>query len=165
MSLSQNIVATYRGPGRVLRHLLELGPREDRALAYLMGACGLFFLAQLPRLARQAHLQDQDLNMLMGGTLMAWVFIAPLLFYGIAYLAFWIGRLLGGQGSAYGARLALFWALLASAPLVLLHGLVAGFIGPGLELQSVGLIWLLVFVWFWISGSLTQEKGAAWNAP
>lgn len=165
MSLSQNIVATYRGPGRVLRHLLALGPREDRALAYLMGACGLFFLAQLPRLARQAHLQDQDLNMLMGGTLMAWVFIAPLLFYGIAYLAFWIGRLLGGQGSAYGARLALFWALLASAPLVLLHGLVAGFIGPGLELQSVGLIWLLVFVWFWISGSLTQEKGAAWNAP
>ena len=35
---------------------------------------------------------------------------------------------MGGQGSAYGARLAVFWALLSSAPLVLLNGLVAGFI-------------------------------------
>ena len=158
MSLSQNIVATYRGPGRVLQRLLGLGPREDRALAYVMGACILVFVAQLPRLAREAHLQDQDLNMLMGATLMAWVFIAPLLLYGLAALARGIGRLLGGQGSMYSARLALFWALLASTPLILLHGLVAGFIGPGLELQIVGLIWFLVFLWFWLSGSLTAER-------
>lgn len=158
MAITNEIVATYRGPGRVVRQLLRSGPREDRALVYLMGACALFFVAQLPRLARDAHLSGQDLDQLMVGTLMAWIFVAPLLLYTIAFVARGIGRVLGGQGSAYGARLALFWALLASSPLVLLHGLTAGFIGPGIELKIVGLIWFLVFGWFWISGSLAQER-------
>ena len=158
MSISRNIVATYRGPGAVIRRLLELGPREDRALAYVMGACALFFVAQLPRLAREAHLTGQELDMLMGGSLMAWIFIAPLLFYGIAFIARLIGRLLGGKGTAYGARLALFWALLSSSPLLLLHGLTSGFVGPGIELQAVGLIWLCIFLWFWIGGSIAMER-------
>jgi len=54
--------------------------------------------------------------------------------------------------------LALFWALLASTPVVLLAGLTAGLIGPGIELQIVGLMWLVVFFWFWIGGSLAQER-------
>ncbi|WP_299280767.1 YIP1 family protein [uncultured Tateyamaria sp.] len=158
MALTHNIAATYRGPGQVIRRLLDLGQREDRALAYLMGACALIFVAQLPRLSREAHLTGQDLNMLMGATLMAWLFIAPLLFYAIAFLVRGIGRVLGGQGDAYGARLALFWALFASTPLILLHGLVAGFIGPGLEMQIVGLVWCCVFLWFWIGGTIAQER-------
>ncbi len=160
MGITRNITATYRGPGSVMARLLSAGPREDRALAYLMGACGLIFVAQLPRLAREAHLTGGDLNMAMGGTLLAWLFIAPLLFYGFAALARLIGRLMGGQGSAYGARLALFWALLAASPLILLHGLVSGFIGPGPAQQIVGFLWLAVFLWFWVSLSLAQEKGA-----
>ncbi|WP_415920617.1 YIP1 family protein [Tateyamaria sp. SN6-1] len=158
MSITRNILATYRGPGAVIRGLLTLGPREDRALAYVMGACTLFFVAQLPRLSREAHLEDQDLNMMMGGSLMAWIFIAPLLFYAIAFVARLIGRVLGGKGTGYGARLALFWALLASSPLVLLHGLTAGFVGPGIEMQAVGFVWLCVFFWFWIGGSIAMER-------
>ena len=160
MSFSRNIVATYRGPGAVMRRLLELGQREDRALAYVMAACALFFVAQLPRLAREAHLTGQDLDMLMGGSLMAWIFIAPLLFYAIAFAARMVASLLRGNGSAYGARLALFWALLASSPLVLLHGLTAGFVGPGIEMQIVGLVWVCVFLWFWIGGMLAVERTA-----
>ena len=56
-------------------------------------------------------------------------------------------------------RSPLFWALLASSPLMLLHGLVAGFIGPGIQLQSVGLVWLAVFLWFWIRGLIAAEGG------
>jgi hypothetical protein len=159
MAMTHNIAATYRGPGRVVQRMLHLGVREDRALAYLMGACMIIFVAQLPRLAREAHLTGQELDMLLGATLMAWVLIAPLLLYVIALLARGVGRLLRGKGSAYGARLALFWALLASSPLILLHGLTAGFIGPGIELQVVGLIWCVVFFWFWIGGSIAQERG------
>ncbi|WP_147105345.1 YIP1 family protein [Tateyamaria sp. syn59] len=158
MAITRNIGATYRGPGRVVRQLLSLGEREDRALAYLMASCVLIFIAQLPRLAREAHLTGEDLNMLMGASLMALIFIAPLLFYAIALLARVVGRVFGGTGTAYGARLALFWALLASSPLILLHGLVSGFIGPGMEKQAVGLIWFLVFMWFWIGGSIAQER-------
>ncbi|MEM7632147.1 MAG: YIP1 family protein [Pseudomonadota bacterium] len=158
MSISRNIVATYRGPGAVIRRLLALGQREDRALAYVMGACALVFIAQLPRLAREAHLTGQELDMLMGGSLMAWIFIAPLLLYCIAFVARLVGRVVGGRGTPYGARLALFWALLASTPLLLLHGLTAGFIGPGIELQAVGLLWLCIFLWFWIGGSIAMER-------
>ncbi|WP_299627530.1 YIP1 family protein [uncultured Tateyamaria sp.] len=160
MAITSNIAATYRGPGRVITRLLSLGQREDRALMYLMSACIIIFIAQLPRLSREAHLTGQELDMLLGGTLMAWVIIAPLLMYIIAFVARGIGMILRGKGSAYGARLALFWALLASSPLILLHGLTAGFIGPGLELQIVGLLWCVIFFWFWIGGSLAQERGA-----
>ncbi|MBT6190879.1 MAG: YIP1 family protein [Tateyamaria sp.] len=159
MAIIRNIAATYRGPGSVVRSMLVLGPREDRALAYLMGACLLVFIAQLPRLSREAHLTGQDLDILMGGTLMAWVFIAPLMLYLIAFLARGVGRIFRGSGTAYGARLALFWALFASSPLLLLHGLTAGLIGPGLELQIVGLVWITLFCWFWIAGSIAQERG------
>ena len=71
MAITQNISATYRGPGRVVRRLLDMGPREDRALAYLMAGCLMVFVAQLPRLAREAHFSGEDLDMLMGASLMA----------------------------------------------------------------------------------------------
>lgn len=157
MPVTTDIVATYRGPRRVVRRLLDMGVREDRALMMLVVACIVVFVGQWPRLAREAHLTDQPLNPLLGGTLLAWVFIAPLLFYMIALISHGVARLARGQGTAYGARLALFWAFLASSPLILLHGLVAGFVGPGAGLQLVGIIWCGVFGWFWLSGLYEAE--------
>ncbi|MCR8546971.1 YIP1 family protein [Salipiger sp. P9] len=161
MSLSREIVATYRGPGAVVARLLAQGPREDRALMLVMAACGLFFIAQMPALSRQAHLAGSELNPLLGGALLAWLVIAPLLFYLIAFLSHLVARVLGGRGTGYGARLALFWALLASAPLVLLNGLVAGFLGTGPQLSLVGLLWFAVFLWFWLGGMRAVQKAAA----
>lgn len=158
MPVTSDIGATYRGPGRVMDRLLAAGQREDRALAILMAFCVLIFIAQMPRLSREAHLTGQELNVLLGGTLMAWIFIAPLLLYGLAAASHLIARAFGGQGSWYGARLALFWSLLASAPLLLLHGLVAGFVGPGAALQSVGFVWFAVFGWFWVTCLRRAER-------
>ena len=161
MPFTQDIAATYRGPGKVVRRLVNAGQREDRALAILMGACAILFIARWPALARQAHLEGLELNMLLGGTLMATVFLAPLLFYVLAFVAHLIARAVGGQGPSYNARIALFWSLLASSPLILLNGLVAGYIGAGIQLTIVGLIWFCVFMWFWISGMLAAYRGAA----
>ena len=158
MAVINDIAATYRGPRGVLRRLLAAGQREDRALAILMGGCVLVFLAQWPVLSRQAHLEGSELQPLIGGSLMAWLFIAPLLLYVLAALAHWGALILGGKGDHYGARIALFWALLASSPLILLHGLVAGFIGPGAGQQAVGFIWFVCFLWFWISGMMEAER-------
>ncbi|MEM9578356.1 MAG: YIP1 family protein [Pseudomonadota bacterium] len=158
MAVTRNITATYKGPGRVVTGLLALGQREDRALAYLMAGCLVVFVAQMPKLARQAHLTGEDLNMLMGATLMAWLFIAPLVLYCVAALSHLVAKLFRGRGTGYGARLALFWALLASSPLMLLNGLVAGFIGPGIELQIVGVLWFAIFMWFWLGGLYAVER-------
>jgi len=152
MPVTADIMATYAGPGRVLRRLLTGPAREDRALVILMVGCLVMFIAQMPRLSREAYLSGQELNMLLGGALLGWLFIAPLALYLLAGLTHLLGRAMGGQGDGYGARLALFWALLAASPLVLLHGLVAGFIGAGPGLQVVGAVWLLAFLWFWMAG-------------
>lgn len=161
MPVTSDITATYRGPGRVMKRLLEMGHREDRALAFLMASCIIVFFAQLPRLSREAHLSGQDLNVMLGGTLLAWIFIAPLLLYAIAGLTHLLARAVGGKGSWYGARLALFWSLLASTPVLLLHGLVAGFIGNGPQLQVIGVLWLAIFGWFWISSLRQAERPTA----
>jgi len=161
MAVTSDIAATYRGPGRVMRRLLGMGQREDRALAFLMAGCVLVFVAQLPRLAREAQVTGQELNMLLGASLLAWVIIAPLLLYGIAGLSHLLARILGGRGDWYGARLALFWALLASTPVLLLHGLVAGFTDPGPAQDGIGLLWLGAFLWFWIAGLRQAEATPA----
>lgn len=158
MPLTTDITATYRGPSEVMRRLLRLGPREDRALAFVMAFCTIAFIARLPALARQAHLEERDLSPLMGGALMGTLFVLPLILYLIAGLSYLVARVLGGQGTGYGARLALFWSLLASTPLILLNGLVAGFMGNGPALKLVGLVWLLVFLWFWASTLTTAQK-------
>jgi hypothetical protein len=74
------------------------------------------------------------------------------MFYLLAFISQLIARLIGGRVTGYGARIALFWAFLAAAPVLLLHGLVAGFIGPGAGMTIIGAIWCGVFLWFWLSG-------------
>ena len=150
MSLTGDILLSYRQPRRVIRRRLDAGPREDRALALLIGACLLMFAAQWPRLARAAHLHGEiPLEVAIGGALFGWLFVAPLGLYLLAWLSHLVARLLGGRGSAFGARMALFWALLAAAPLFLLQGLVAGLIGPGPELAATGLVALGAFLLIW----------------
>lgn len=158
MAASSDIVATYKGPRAAFARILAAGPREDRALMFLMVGCLIAFVARWPALARQAHLEGQELNMLLGGALMAWLFIAPLALYALAALTRVIALALRGQGDWYGARVALFWALLASSPLMLLNGLVEGMIGPGPALQIVGFLWFVVFIWFWLSGLIEAER-------
>ncbi|SEW17527.1 hypothetical protein SAMN05444851_1874 [Aliiroseovarius sediminilitoris] len=149
MSVIDDVIRSYRAPRAVFRRRLDLGAREDKALAVLMGGCLLVFAAQLPRLARVAHETGQDLNMLMGATMLAWIFIMPLAFYLIGTLSHVLMRLVGGHGNAFAARFALFWALLCATPLWLLWGLVAGFIGEGVQMTLTGALALLAFLLFW----------------
>jgi hypothetical protein len=152
MSITAEIVRTYRSPRAAIRSRLARGAREDRALLILMLACGLIFVAQWPRLSREAHLTERPLEVLLGGALMAWIFVAPLLLYGVAALSILALRVAGRSPLPLAARLALFWALLCAAPLWLLHGLVAGLTGPGWELTLVGAVAVAVFLWFWSAG-------------
>ncbi|WP_432450116.1 YIP1 family protein [Aliiroseovarius marinus] len=160
MSVFQDVLRSYRTPRRVFRERLGVGTREDRALAILMFACLLVFAAQMPRLARQAHETGEDLNILLGAVLLGWVFIMPLVLYALGTATHVIAKLFKANTTSYGARFALFWALLCATPLWLLWGLVAGFIGPGVQMSLVGLIALSVFVLFW---SLNLREAARPN--
>lgn len=152
MPVTTDILASYRRPAAVLRAHLARAASEPRVLAWLMGACGVMFVAQWPRLARQAHLQGSDLQPAMGGALLGTLIFLPLIFYVVAALSQLALRAIGLDVTGYAARVALFWALLAASPLALLNGLVAGFVGPGPEQGLVGAAWLAAFLWFWMSG-------------
>lgn len=128
-------------------------------MAFVLGGCAVVFISSWPRLARQAHLTGEELSPLLGGALMGWLLIMPLVLYVMAFAIYLLSRLAAPKLTSYGARLSLFWALLASSPLLLLWGLVAGFIGEGLELQIVGALWLAVFLWFWIGGTYEAAQG------
>ncbi|MEO0989556.1 MAG: YIP1 family protein [Pseudomonadota bacterium] len=153
MSATRDIAASYLRPFDVLRRRLSGPPREDRALAYLMGGCLVVFIAQWPRLSREAHLDpSMPLDARLGGALMAWVFFVPLALYLVAFVTHVAGFAVTRRGTAYGARVALFWALLASGPLWLLHGLTAGFVGPGPALNAVGAVLAVGFLFLWGAG-------------
>ncbi len=142
----------------MIRRVLDAGVNEGRALAILMGACALIFVAQGPRLAREAHFDPAiPLDARLGATLFALIFIAPLAFYALAGVSHLIAGMLGGKGTGYGARLALFWALISTTPATLLHGLMAGFLGPGAAATGVGIAVALAFAILWINMLIEAE--------
>ncbi|EAR51651.1 hypothetical protein OG2516_03665 [Oceanicola granulosus HTCC2516] len=165
MAVTADIWRTWRGPRAVMRGFLAQGPREDRALAFLFLGCLLLFVAQLPRLVRVAEgleaapgQEAAALSQLAAYAFFGSVLVLPLMFYLLAAFSHLVARALGGQGSWFGARLALFWALLASAPLALLYGLVRGFIGPGPQAALVGVGWCVAFGVIWLLSLIEAER-------
>jgi hypothetical protein len=160
VSVIADILHAYRRPRAAMRRHLAAGAREDRALGFLVLACLLIFVAQWPRLARQAHLDDAvPLQALIGGALMAWLFIAPLAFYAIAAVSAAVARMMGGRGDWFASRLALFWSLLVISPLLLVNGLLAGFLGAGGASMMVGLVVLALFLYLWGAALVEAELG------
>lgn len=149
MGVATDIVRSYRSPRSVLRHRIGLVENEGRALITLILSCGLIFVSQWPQLSRRAFETGEEVQMLLGASLMAWLFIAPLLFYIVAWLLWMVMRLVGGRASGYEMRMATFWSLLVASPLWLLWGLTAGFVGPGPAMQLTGALAFGAFVVFW----------------
>ncbi|MEM9395439.1 MAG: YIP1 family protein [Pseudomonadota bacterium] len=162
MAVTTEILRAWTSPRAAIRRQLAGGENEGRALIYLMVACLLIFISQWPRLSREAFLQPEiPLDVRIGGALMGWVFIAPLLFYGLAALSHLVSRLAGGQGTYFGARLALFWSLLVISPIVLFLGLIAGFIGAGPAANATSLLLLVGFLYIWGSSLIEAEQPLA----
>lgn len=162
MPVVSDIRAAWVRPDAFIARKLSDGVREDRAVAVLMGACGLSFVAQWPALSRAAHLDPSiPLDARMGGALMGVLFLLPLLAYGVAAISHMVARVMGGKGTWYGARLALFWALLASSPLMLLMGLTAGFLGQGVAATALGVVVFMAFLYLWLRMLIHAETGAA----
>lgn len=189
MPVTTDIAASYWRPGRVFSEKLAAGIDDRLAFAYLALGSVLGFVSQLPRLRREASAPNPDFEAairaeagdvrpieslavpadmvdakfeaLMASALMGWIFILPLLLYGLAALSALFSKMLGGRLTGVEARFALFWAFLVATPLLLLQGLVAGLIGPGPALDSVGVIWIVAFVVFWGINMRAAARDAA----
>lgn len=164
MSIAPDILRTYRAPRAVLAARTSGPVREDRALAALMAACGLIFVAQWPRLAREAWADPSvAFDARLGGALFAWLLIMPLALYVLTSALGLVISALGARRSGFEVRMTVFWSLLASTPLWLLAGLVGGFIGTGGVFTAVSTLALAVFVVFaalGLSAPRAAEAGA-----
>lgn len=159
MAITDDILTTYRAPGQVMRAVLAGERHEARALAYLLAAVLVIFIAQWPGMSRAAFIEpDVPLSQRMFAAFLAVLAVIPV-FYALAGLSHLAARALGGRGSYFSARLVLFWALLAVTPLMLFQGLVAAFSGPGPALTLTGVAVFAVFLLFWLTGLRIAEFG------
>ncbi len=145
------IVQSWWAPGRVVGSLR--GTPERVLIVILMAAMLIFLIAQAPGHARAAHLDPSvPLDARMGGALLAVMFMMPLLAYALAELVAFLSRLTPWPVASQDSRLALFWALLAVAPAMLLSGLTEGFAGPGAALTLTRAVAGLGFLVIWGAG-------------
>lgn len=119
MGVVTDIAKSYRAPRVVLRHRLAGGENEGSALVTLMLACGLIFVAQWPRLSRLAFETGQEVQMLMGATLLSWLFIMPLVFYVLSGIVAFVLRVLKTPATGFETRMALFGAFSVPRPVAL----------------------------------------------
>ncbi len=158
MSASTELLASWRHPRAGIRRHLARGVSEPFAFSLLLIFLILAFVGQWPVAARDAHFAD---NAAVAPRIFA-IALAVLatipFWYGLAALSRFVARALGGQGSWYSARIALFWALATVSPLMLLQGLVSGMIGPSPALWAVSSVVGLAFLWLWLTMLHEAEK-------
>jgi hypothetical protein len=150
MSVTLDILASWRRPRAVMRGIMGQGKSEPFAFSLLVTGLILLYLSLTPFLAREAYFHpEQPLTqrlvaaaLSMGATVPIW--------YLLAALGHLVARLLGAQGGFYAGRIALFWALCAASPVLLLAGLVRGMLGLGPEATWTGALAGVAFVVFWV---------------
>jgi hypothetical protein len=159
MAVTTDILRAWRSPRTSIRDHVARGVSEPFAFALLMVFMLLALVGQWPVVAREAFLAEEPsaLPRLLARGL---ALLATIPFwYGLAAVSRLIGRALGGQGSWYSARLALFWALAVTGPLMLLLGLVEAMIGAGPQLAATRAVVGIAFLTLWLVMLHEVERG------
>jgi hypothetical protein len=160
------VARAYADPRGGMAGEIARGLGERRALAHLMLACGLGFLASLPLAVRTATRLDlaDPLAAAVAAHLFGYLFVLPLLLYGVAALAHIAARALGGRGGFLAARAAMFRAAALGAPLAV--ALAFGRATAGAALGPAALPWFDVLgyvvaaFWLWlIAASFAEAEG------
>ncbi|OYW57500.1 MAG: hypothetical protein B7Z10_11105 [Rhodobacterales bacterium 32-66-7] len=159
MTVTTDLLASWRSPRQGLRRHLARGVSEPFAFTLLLVFLILTFIGQWPVAAREAYLAgDPSTAPRILARALAVLATIPL-WYLLAALSRLVARALGGKGSWYAARIALFWALATVSPLMLLQGLVAGMVGPGPALTLVTTLSGAAFLWLWLTMLHEAERG------
>lgn len=162
------IARAWRDPRGAMSEMIDEGLNEPRALAHLVAACFLLLVASLPNAVRESRVVDieDSLSGVIAAHLFGYMFVLPLILYGVAALAHLAARGFGGAGGYLGARSALFWTVLAGAPVALalaLFGVAAEAMSGGARLPWLSLPgYAGLAFWIWLfAGALAEVEGFA----
>lgn len=145
MALTSDIVESWRRPRVVIRRLQARGRSEAFVFTFLFVFLMLAVVSVSPALARQAALEGKPFAPYLLGACFGAVVALPF-FYAVAALGHLVALLMGGRGGFYEGRLALFWALVAITPAMLLYGLVRAFADGSAGVPVVGFLTFLLFI-------------------
>lgn len=167
MSVTTEILRTYRAPRDVVRRLFAEAETDDRpearALVFLLLGCFILFCGRIPGLFA-ADLTGPDSaprEALVTITLFLMMTVWPLFFLLMAGLVHLFARFVGGRGTHGRSRLAIAWTVLAVSPLALLRGMVEALIGPGPELLFADSLIALAFCAIWAISLIEAERPEA----
>jgi hypothetical protein len=158
MAVTTDIIQSWRRPRVVLRRHLQRGVSEAFAFSLLFVFLILAIVAQWPPTARAAFAAGDASAMPRMLAIALAVFASLPIWYVLAAVGHLVSRMFGGKGGWYGARMALFAALVAVSPLMLLQGLVAGLIGPSPGLIAVSVLVGVGFLYIWINMLIESER-------
>lgn len=159
MSLIPDIVESWRAPARVVRRHLDRPRSEAFVFTFLFTFLLVAFVAQAPHASRMAFLEPEvPMSQRLFAAFLGLLVTIPF-WYALAALSRLIAGAVGGRGTWYGARLALFWALVAMSPGMLLMGLSLGFLGQGAQTNALGAGIGLAFVLLWGLMLREAERG------
>lgn len=159
MTVSTDMLATWRHPRVIFRRHMAWGVSEPFAFTLLLMFLILTAIGQWPVAARDAFLAGEPSAAPRMFARALAVFALIPFWYVLAALGRLVARAMGGQGTWYTARLALFWALATVSPLMLLQGLVAGMIGAGPALVLVTSFAGAGVLWLWLTMLHEAERG------
>ena len=105
MTVTTDLVATWRRPRSILRQHLARGRSEPFALSFLLVFLALAFVGQWPVAAREAFLAGEpSASPRIMARALAVLATIPV-WYGLAALGHLAARAMGGQGTWYGCLL------------------------------------------------------------
>ncbi|MFO1105872.1 MAG: hypothetical protein U1E34_07205 [Amaricoccus sp.] len=166
--LAAAMAHAYRHPRAAMARQIAAGLREARALGQLFLACGFGFLASLPGAIRASRTiaAEDPLAAAIAAHLFGYLFLAPLLFYGLAALIHLGARAFGARGGFLAARAALFWSALLGAPIAMALAVVSVLAEAALGPWSLPGLALLGYAglgfWLWLlAASLAEAEGFA----
>ena len=161
MSTVADVLAFHLHPRKVVRRRLVETTGEGQALLYLMVACILFFVAQLPELVRVdlRSTNDVPFNGVAAGRFVGGAIFAPLAFYLISAIVTVFLRVVGVKVEWLDSRIALFWALLAIAPAALVLGMLRGLTDSDAVILPATRVVGSGFLMFWFIGLYEAPKG------
>ncbi len=146
-----------------MRRLIAANARdprpEARGFIYLLVGCLIIYLSQVPDLVAQGTGAEGEAPMdaRLAITFFAWLFVWPLIFYGVAGLSHLIAKAFGGAGQGVNARLALFWSVLVISPLFLLRAL-AGLAGSFQAQAVLSALVAIAFLAIWVLSLIEAER-------
>ncbi|MDR0808339.1 MAG: YIP1 family protein [Gemmobacter sp.] len=159
MAVTSDIMESWRRPRAVFRRHLARGRSEAFAFSLLCVFLLIALISRYPAAARVSALDPKvPVPPQILGTALGLLAAIPLL-YTLAALSHLVARTFGGRGGWYGARMALFWALVTVTPFLLLSGIVAGLIGPGPQLWCAGGLTFAAFLFQWLTTLMVAETG------